>query len=118
MGRKPDFTNILELLVATKSALPLTFCARSLGFVPDCRETKQLIDKVNEAVSSLLYVLDDRVYVFHKSVYDWLLAKGYKKHEYTVEVGDGTKRLWQLCEQVFEEIKATVSSGHDLKLTN
>ena len=85
---------------------------------PDCRETKQIINKVNEAVSCLLYVSDDGVTAFHSSVYDWLTANGYEDHEYTVKVGDGKKRLWQLCEPVLEEIKATVSSGCDLKLTN
>ena len=56
--------------------------------------------------------------VFHKSVIDWLLAKGYKDHEYTVKVMDGNKSLWLICEKVFEEIKKTVCSGNDLNETN
>ncbi len=54
---------------------------------------------------------------FHKSVRDWLLANRYD-HEYTVSVSGGKRRLWLLCEQVFEKIKSDVSSGVNLELTN
>ena len=101
-----------------KDSLPLSFLALALDLAPDCRETKRIINKVNEAVSCLLYVSDDMVTVFHKSVCDWLLANGYEDHEYAVKASDGNKRLWLICEQVFEEIKATVSLGDDVKLTN
>ncbi|CAB4009842.1 E3 ubiquitin- ligase DZIP3 [Paramuricea clavata] len=121
MKRNPDLFKLLELLVAIdtmKAELPLKFVARALGLALDCRETKKIINKVNEAVSCLLYVSDDLITVFHKSVCDWLLANGYDDHEYTVKVSDGEKRLWLVCEQVFQEIKRNVSLGHNLKLTN
>ena len=118
MKRKPDLENVLQLLVDAYRPLPLTFFARALGLAPDCREMKQIINKVNEAVSCLLYVSDGGVTAFHRSMYDWLMANGYEDHEYTVKVGDGKERLWRLCEPVLEEIKATVSSGRDLKLTS
>jgi WD40 repeat protein len=113
-----DVLRILEMLAVSKGPLPLSFISLALGLAPDCRETRKIIDKVNETVSCLLYVSDDLVTVFHKSVIDWLLAKGYKEHEYTVKVMDGSKSLWLICEKVFEEIKKTVCSGHDLNLTN
>jgi WD40 repeat protein len=118
MKRNPDLFKLLELLVAMKAGLPLKFIARALGLAFDCRETKKIINEVNEAVSCLLYVSDDVITVFHKSVCDWLLANGYDDHEYTVKVSDGEKRLWLLCKQVFNEIKRNVCLGHDLKLTN
>ena len=122
MKRNPDLFKLLELLVAIDTieevGLPLKFIARALDLALDCRETKKIIKNVNEAVSCLLYVSDDLITVFHKSVYDWLLADGYDDHEYTVEVSHGEKRLWLLCEQVFKEIKGSVCSGHNLKLTN
>jgi WD40 repeat protein len=113
-----DVLRILEMLAFSKSPLPLSFISRALGLAPDNRETRKIINKVNETVSCLLYVSDDLVTVFHKSVIDWLLAEGYKDHDYTVKVMDGSKSLWLICEKVFEEIKKTVSSGHDLNLTN
>jgi WD40 repeat protein len=118
IGGNLDVLKVLEVLVASKAPLPLTFVSRALGLAPDCRETKKIIKKVNETVSSLLYVSDDLVTVFHKSVTDWILARGYQDHEYTVKVDDGDKSLWLICEQIFEEIKDNVGSGHDLNLTN
>ena len=113
-----DLFKLLELFAAAKDFLPLSFLARALDLAADCRETKRIINKVNEAVSCLLYVSDDLVTVFHKSVYDWLLADGYEDHEYTVKTRDSNKRLWLICERVFEEIKRTVSLGDNVKLTN
>ena len=113
-----DVLNIMEMLVASKGPLPLTFITMVLGLAPDCRETKNIIKKVNAVVSCLLYVSDDQVTVFHKSVIDWLLARGYKDHEYTVKVIDGDRSIWIICEQVFEEIKKTICSEDHLNLTN
>ena len=75
------------------------------------------INKVNESVSSLLNVSDDKVTVFHKSVVDWLVATGDDAHEYSVIFANGKRRLGLLCEQVFEEIRSTVVLGRELKLT-
>ena len=113
-----DVLKILEMLAASEGPLPLTFISSALGLASDCRETKNIINKINAAVSCLLYVLNDQVTVFHKSVLDWLLAKGYNNHEYTVEVINGDRSLWIICEQVFEEIKKIVCSGGGLNLTN
>jgi hypothetical protein len=116
MSGNLDMSRVLEMLVACEGPLPLTFGARAFGLASDCRETKNIINKVNMVVSCLLYVSDDLVTVFHKSVIDWLLAKGYKDHEYTVKVSDGNKSLWLICEQIFQYFKKTVCSGHDLNL--
>jgi WD40 repeat protein len=113
-----DVLKILEMLAVSEGPLPLSFISRAFGLSPDNRETRKIINKVNITVSCLLYVSDDLVTVFHKSVIDWLLAEGYKDHEYTVKVLDGSKSLWLICEKVFEEIKKTVTSGHKLNLTN
>ena len=114
-----DVFRVLEMLVAAAASLPLTFIAGALGLVSDCRETKNIINKVNEAVSCLLFVSDDDlVTVFHKSVVDWLLARGYKDHEYTVNAIDGHRSLWIMCEPIFEQIKEIVCSGLDLNITN
>ncbi len=118
MNKKPDLYKLLEILVAANKSLPLKFIARTLGLDLDCRETKRIINKVNEAVSCLLYVLNDEVTVFHKSVYDWLLGICYDNHEYTVKVSDGKKRLWLLCEQIFREIKNRFRPNLDFRCTN
>ena len=55
-----DVMKLLEVFVAAKGPLPITYVTRTLGLAPDCRETKTIIQKVNVAVSCLLYVSDDR----------------------------------------------------------
>ena len=100
-----DVLRVLEVLVASTEPLPLAFISRTIGFASDYRKTKNIINKVNEALSSLFYVSDDVVTVFHKSVVDWLLARGYQDHEYTVKVSDVNRSLWKICEQIFEEVK-------------
>ena len=113
-----NIMKLLEVLVAVKGPLPLNFVSRTLGLAPDCRETKTIIQKVNVAISCLLYVSDDLVTVFHKSVIDWLLAKGYQDHQYAVKISNGDKLLSQIYEKVFEEIKEVVCSGHELDFNN
>ena len=105
MDKNINVLRILEMLAASEGILPLDFLTQAFGLAPDCRETKNVINRVNETVSCLLYVSDDMVTVFHKSVIDWLLAEGYKDHEYAVKASDGNKLLWPICEKVFEEIK-------------
>ncbi|XP_028402135.1 uncharacterized protein LOC114525121 isoform X3 [Dendronephthya gigantea] len=112
---KFDVMKILAMLAASIESLPLTFVAQAFGLAPDCRETKDIINKINETVSCLLYVSDDMLTVFHKSVIDWFLAKCYKDHQYTVKVDDGNRSLWLLCEKVFKEIK---DKGLEVKFTN
>ena len=113
-----DVLKVLEMIVACKSHLPLNFVHRALGLAPNCRQTQSIISKVNETVSCLLYVSGDVVAVFHKSIVDWLLARDYNVHEYTVKVYKGEKSLWLMCEQIFKEIKSNVCSGHDINITN
>ncbi|XP_028402069.1 uncharacterized protein LOC114525061 [Dendronephthya gigantea] len=116
---KFDVLKVLEMLAASEGPLPLTFVAQAFGLAPDCRETKDIINKINETVSCLLYVSDDMLTVFHKSFIDWLLAKGYKDHQYTVKVDDGHRSLWHLCEKIFKEIKDKgVRLGLKVKFTN
>ena len=112
-----DVLTVLQMLAASKEDLPLTFIPRALGLAPVCRETKSIINKVNEAVSCLLYVSNNLVTVFHKSVIDWLIAEGYSGHEYTVKRADGNKSLWLICEKVLEEIKEIICSEKELKFT-
>ncbi len=116
MKKKPNLFKLLEMLVAIEKTLPLTFLSLAFNLPLDCRETVKVIEKVNEAVSCLLFVSDGEVTVFHKSVYDWLVANAYKYHEYAVKVDDGKKRLWLVCKQIFEEIRRNVCLGNELNL--
>ena len=113
-----DLLKVLEMVVASKGPLPLSFVTNALGLPPASQQTQNVISKVNEAVSSVLHVSDGLVIVFHKSVIDWLAARGYGNHKYTVKVSDGNISLWLICEQIFKEIKKNVCSGDELNLTS
>ena len=114
-----DVLKMLEILVASKAPIPLIFVAETFGLASDGRETKKIINKVNSAVSCLLYVSDDMVTIFHKSIVDWLIGMGYEDHEYTVHVKNGDINLWKLCEQIFEDkVKNVVCASSNLILTN
>ena len=115
LKRKPDLCQLLEMLVAANKRLPLRFVARALGLDLDCRKTVEIINKVNEAVSCILFVSNDEVTFFHKTVYDWLLSKGEDVHKYTVTKNDGKKRLWLVCEQVYKELRSDAIAGRELK---
>ena len=117
LKRKFDLCQLLELLVAANSLLPLSFIARALGLDLDCRETAKIINSVNDAVSCVLHVSNEEVTVFHKSVFDWLLLKDKDIHQYTVKVADGKRRLWLLCQQIYQEIKSDVIAERKLKRT-
>ena len=113
--REPNLCQLLELLVASNYRLPLRFVARALGLDLDCRKTVDIVNKVNEAVSCILFVSNEEVTVFHKTVHDWLLLKGEKIHRYSVTIADGKKRMWLICEQIYQEIKSDVIAGRGLK---
>ena len=70
---------------------------------------------MNEAVSSLFYVMDDFVVLFHNSLYAWLLGNGYRQHDYSVTFSKGYKRLFKLCKQI---VQCNVSLGDEITATN
>ena len=117
LKRKSELCQLLEMLVAANNLLPVRFVARTLGSYNDCPKIVEIIDKVNEAVSCILLVSNEEVIVFHQTVYDWLLLKGEDIHRYSVTVADGKKRMWLICEQIYEEIKRDYIAGCELKPT-
>ena len=118
LKRKPDLCQLLKLLVATTTCLPLRFVARVLGLDIDCRETVKIISEINDAVSCVFHVSNEEVTFYDKTVYDWLLLKGENIHQYSVTVDEGESGLWLVCKQIYEKIKSDVIKGRELKLTN
>lgn len=103
-----DLGRILEVLVAMKGPLPLSFVAEILELPRDTSAMKEVICKVNNSLSALLLVYDDCLTVFHKTVVDWLvLSKEYKRHRFVVscEAFSGHKHLWQVCRGNFVELE-------------
>ncbi len=100
-----DFDRILEILVAMKGPFPLSLVAKILKLPAHTRTMREVINKVNECISALLPVYEDRLTVFHKTVLDWLDAVGkYGKHSFSVSKLDAKKTLWKACRQMFEQM--------------
>ncbi len=100
-----DFDRILEILVAMKGPFPLRLVAKILELPAHTRAMREVINKVNECISALLPVYEDRLTVFHKTVLDWLDAVGkYGKHSFSVSKLDAKKTLWKACRQMFEQM--------------
>ena len=100
-----EFERILEILLAMREAFPLSFIAKILKLPGDTLELREVINKVNECLSALLPVYEDRTTVFHKTVRDWLDADGkYGKHSFSVFRKDANKTLWKACRQMFKQM--------------
>lgn len=99
------FESILEILAAARGPIPLTFVAEALELSTDTRAMKEVIRKVNDRLSALLLAYDDCLTVFHKTVVDWLLSRGYDEHSYTVDSVPGHKLLWLACRKEYEKLK-------------
>ena len=103
-----EFDKILEILVAMLNPFPLSLIAKILKLPGSTRTMREVITKVNECLSALLPVYDDRVTVFHKTVVDWLEADGkYGKHSFSVSLRGAHKTLWQACRQTFEQLNGS-----------
>ena len=48
---------------------------------------------------------------------DWLRLDGYEDHEFAADVTDGTKRLWQTCKEIFDEI-ILLNSVSDFRMSS
>ena len=104
LGTLEKFDFILEMFTAAQGPLPLSLVAEVLELSSDTRQMKEVIRKVNERLSALLLVFDDCLTVFHKSVVDWLLSKGYDDHPHTVDETSGHRHLWLACEKKLETV--------------
>ena len=64
VNEEVDLFSLLEILVAARGPLPLTFVAEVLGMSANSRSMKEIISKVNESLSALLYVCDEMLQSF------------------------------------------------------
>ena len=72
LGIKEDsYLNFLSALAASREPLPIDFASRLLLSTTPTASKRKLLKAIN-SVSSLLPVRGDRLYIFHKSIKDWL----------------------------------------------
>ncbi len=94
------FFSLLSALAVAKEPLPEAFLESLCGFENSTRK----MQKVRKAISSLLVVNEDKsISFFHKSLRDWLVDKS--EHDYSVDVRDGHKNIFELCVKKLDEMK-------------
>jgi hypothetical protein len=99
-----EISRFLKIIACANSPIPLSFFTEGSELSPNLREMKVIIGKINQSISTLLYVSDDMVTVYHRSVNDWLCAEN-QPHIYTVNDDEALILLWEITEEVFKRIK-------------
>ena len=104
LGIKEDsFLNFLSALAASIEPLPIDFASRLLLSSTTAKVSKRKLLKAINSVSSLLPVRGDRLYIFHKSIKDWLTDECcYGVHDFIVDEREGHRILSQLCAAEFD----------------
>ena len=94
LGIKEDsFLNFLSALAASREPLPIDFASRLLLSTTATASKRKLLKAIN-SVSSLLPVRGDRLYIFHKSIKDWLTDECcYGVHDFIVDERKGLRIL-------------------------
>ena len=95
LGIKEDsFLNFLSALAASREPLPIDFASRLLLSSTTVMANKRKLLKAINSVSSLLPVRGDRLYIFHKSIKDWLTDECcYGVHDFIVDERKGLRIL-------------------------
>ncbi|CAH3141236.1 unnamed protein product, partial [Pocillopora meandrina] len=104
LGIKEDsFLNFLSALAASIEPLPIDFASRLLLSSTTAKVSKRKLLKAINSVSSLLPVRGDRLYIFHKSIKDWLTDECcYGVHDFIVDEREGHRILSELCAAEFD----------------
>ena len=111
----PDILNAFVNVVAASfgAPLPIKILLKCMNLSDEKYKIRNTIINV---MSEILPVYDNCLTVYHKSLMDWLTLEGYEEHEFTADVADGTKRLWEVCEGIYRDI-VSVKSVSDFKLS-
>ena len=96
------FISLLSALAVSREPLPDAFVQSLLGVENSPRK----MQKVRKAISSLLVINEDKsISFFHKSLKDWLVD--HSDHDYSVDVQQGHKILFDLCVPKLDELKVS-----------
>ena len=99
---KEKFFSFLSALAVSREPLPDAFVEILFGTENPPREAHQ----VKKAISCLLVIKEDKSISFsHKSLRDWLVD--HSDHDYSVDVQDGHKILFDLCVLKLDELKVS-----------
>jgi hypothetical protein len=110
-----DILDLLNIMAAARGSIPLSFITENTEISVNRKTMIDIIAKVNENISTLLFVNNNNglVTVFHKSVFDWLKLTGNEEHKFSVTGERGDELLWTISKKRFEEIKKTILGQTD-----
>ena len=101
-GFNPNILNgFVNVVAASRAPLPIKILFKCINLSDEEYEIRNAIINI---MFEILPVYNDCLTVYHKSLTDWLTLYGYEDHAFVANVGDGTKRLWQACKSVYEDI--------------
>ena len=99
------FMNFLEAVVASRAPLPESLVLQILGLSQTTRQEKKQARKALKSLALLFPVEKKRIYVFHKSLTDWLIEDEDEGHDFIVKLQDGNCVLARQCLKVLREVK-------------
>ena len=115
---KPDtyssfLKRFVNVVAASREPLPITILFACMGLSTVDFEIRQTIVGM---MSEILPVYEGCLTVYHKSLWDWLTLDGYDEHAFVGDVADGTKRLMQVCKNIYSDI-ASLQSVLDFQIS-
>ena len=109
-GLQPGiFNGFVNVVAASRAFLPIKILLRCMNVSDEDYETRNIIINIT---SEIFPVYDNYLTVYHKSLIDWLILKGYEEHAFVADVDDGIKRLWEGCKSVYRDIVSMKSVSH------
>ena len=103
LGIEADkFLSLLSVVAVAKQPLPLRFIEKLFCPEKDLPSAQRMLLQLISCVSSLLFVKDECISIFHKSVRDWLLKPG---HSFTIIEINGHKILADISVDQMQTLK-------------
>ncbi len=78
---------VFQLMVATRTSLPLKYLREILGW------NKKKMKRVKDSIGSLIYINNEKVEFFHKTLYDWLIDEEQCSEDYFVDDEEGIEQI-------------------------
>jgi hypothetical protein len=110
------FKSFLNVVAAnSREPLPMKVLVSCMGLGLSSEEYV-MRETIIGIMSEILPLYDDCLTVYHKSLWDWLTLHGYEEHAFVGDVGDGAKRLWRACSNIYRSIDS-LSSVLDFQMS-
>ena len=104
---------IVDVVAASREPIPISILFACMGL---SSEDFVIREQVVGIMSEILPLYEDCFTVYHKSLWDWLTLDGYDEHAFVGNAANGTKRLAQICRNIYSDI-ASLQSVLDFQIS-